>query len=63
MNGAASKNFDLGPTAVFDEGGIATHSCVYCARQYNKDNPDKFRNDLFVLSNSIYYFIRHLDGY
>ena len=57
------KNFDLGPNATFDEGGVATRSQFCCVRQYNKDKLDKFRIDFFVLADSKYYFIRHIDVY
>ena len=36
----------------------------YCpVRMYNKDKPDKFRVDFFILADSKYYFIFHLDVY
>ena len=36
----------------------------YCpVRQYNKDKPDKFRVDFFVMADTKYYFIYHLDVY
>ena len=36
----------------------------YCPiRMYNKDKPDKFRVDFFIMADSKYYFIYHLDVY
>ena len=36
----------------------------YCpVRQYNKDKPDKFRVGFFVMADTKYYFIYHLDVY
>ena len=36
----------------------------YCpVRQYNKDKPDKFRVGFFVMADTKYYFIYHLDIY
>ena len=58
-----SKTFDLGPTAPFDEGVIATCSRFWFVRQYNKDNTDKFRIDLFLRADSTHYFVRHIDIY
>ena len=48
----ASNTFDLVPTADLYEVGIATYSRFCCVRQYNKDKPDKFCINLFVLANS-----------
>ena len=38
-------------------------SCYCPVRQYNKDKPDKFRVDFFILADTKYYFIYHLDVY
>ena len=36
----------------------------YCPVQiYNRDRPDKFRVDFFILADSKHYFIYHLDVY
>jgi Transposase IS4 len=47
----------------FDEGGVGCRSryCPVC--QYNKDKPQKFRVDFFVLSGSRNYQILHIDVY
>ena len=47
----------------FDEGGVASRSRMNPVRQYNKDKPNKFRVDFFVLANNSpgKYFIVHLD--
>ena len=58
-----SKALDLGPTAVFDKGNIATRSRFWYVRQYNKYNPDKLRIDFFVLANRTQYLVRHIDVY
>ena len=54
VNDSESNNFDLVPTAAFDEVGIATCSCF---------SPDKFRIDFFVMDDSTHYFIRHIYFY
>ena len=63
FNECAKKTFNLGPNASFDEGGIAMRSRYYSVRQYNKDKPNKYRVDLFILADAKYYFIYHLDIY
>jgi hypothetical protein len=47
----------------FDEGGIACRSRYCPVRQYNKDKPDKFRVDFFILAGSKTYLIYHIDVY
>jgi len=65
MNLAARRTFLPGPDLSFDEGGVASRSRKNPVRQYNKDKPNKFRVDFFVLSNNNpeKYFIMHLDVY
>ena len=41
----------------FDEGGIAMRSRYCPVRQYNKDKPNKYRVDFFILADASYYFI------
>jgi len=65
------RTFTPGRNLSFDEGGVASRSRVNPVRQYNKDKPNKFRIDFFVLTNNtkregqseIPYFIMHLDVY
>ncbi len=49
----------------FDEGGVASRLWFNPIRQYNKDKPQKFRVDIFVLCNNSpgKYFILHCDVY
>ena len=63
FNESAKKTFNLCPNASFDEGAVAMRSRYFPARQYNKDKPNKFRVDFFILSDAKYYFIYHLDVY
>ena len=63
FNERARHVFHLGPKASFDEGGIPMRSRYCPVRMYNKDKPDKFRVDFFILADSKYYFIFHLDVY
>ena len=63
FNSKAKEVFDLGPNISFDEGGVAMRSRYCPVRMYNKDKPDKFRVDFFLLADSRYYFIYHLDVY
>ena len=60
VNDTTNKTFDLDPTAAFDEGGTETRICFYCGMQYNKDKPEKFCIDLFVLENRTHYFVRNI---
>ena len=57
------KTFDLGPIADFYEGGILTHSCFCYVRQYNSENPNRFRIGLFVLADSTHYCVIYIDVY
>ena len=65
MNAASKSTFVPGPNLSFDEGGVASRSRMNPVRQYNKDKPQKFRVDFFVLCNNTpgCYFIVHLDVY
>jgi hypothetical protein len=44
-------------------GGQSCRSRFCPVLQYNKDKPDKFRVDFFILANSKNYFIQHIDVY
>ena len=65
LNAAARRTFVPGANLSFDEGGVASRSRMNPVRQYNKDKPDKFRVEFFILSNNTpgKYFIYHLDVY
>ena len=63
FNAKAKEIFHLGKNVSFDEGGVAMRSRYCPVRQYNKDKPDKFRVDFFVMADTKYYFIYHLDVY
>ena len=63
FNECAQKVFHLGPNVSFDEGGVAMKSRYCPVRQYNKDKPNKYRVDFFILADAKYYFIYHLDVY
>jgi len=63
LNAAAMSSFRMGVDMSFDEGGSACCSRVCPVRQYNKDKPDKYRVDFFILSDAKYYFIYHMDVY
>ena len=65
LNHASKSTFIAGRDMSFDEGGVASRSRMCPVRQYNKDKPDKFRVDFFVLANNApgKYFICHADVY
>ncbi len=65
LNTASLKTFTPGINLSFDEGGVASRSRFNPVRQYNKDKPQKFRVDFFVLCNNSpqCYFIIHCDVY
>ncbi|CAB9498182.1 unknown protein [Seminavis robusta] len=62
-NTASKSTFDAGPFCAFDEGGVACRSRFCPVRQYNKDKPNKFRVDFFILACSKTYAILHIDVY
>lgn len=63
LNAASNKNFVPEANCAFDEGGIACRSRYCPVRQYNKDKPDKFRVDFFILAGSTTFLIYHIDVY
>ncbi len=65
LNHASYKTFIPEQDLSFDEGGIASRSRFNPVRQYNKDKPQKFRVDFFILCNNTpeQYFIVHCDVY
>jgi hypothetical protein len=52
-----------GGNLAFDEGGVACRSRLCPVRQYNKDKPQKYRVDFFILADSSTYAILHMDVY
>jgi len=63
VNAAAFACFDPGKNLTFDEGGVACRSRLCPVRQYNKDKPDKYRVDFFVLADAATYAVLHVDVY
>jgi Transposase IS4 len=63
MNQAAINTKFMGPDLTFDEGGIGSRHRLNPVRQYNKDKPQKFRVDFFIMACSKSYFIHHIDVY
>ena len=60
----ASKRTWFPPKDVtFDEGGVGCRSRYCPVRQYNKDKPQKYRVDFFIMAASKGYHILHLDVY
>ena len=48
-NATSRATFVPGPNLSFDEGGVSSRSRMNPVRQYNKDKPNKFCVDFFVL--------------
>ena len=63
LNRAAKTSFKPGPRMSFDEGGVAMRSRFCPVRMYNKDKPNKYRVDFFVLADALEYFVYHIDVY
>ena len=63
LNHASLRTFAPGCYLTFDEGGVACRSRMCPVRQYNKDKPDKYRVDFFVLADAKTYAILHMDVY
>lgn len=63
LNAASRANFVPEANLCFDEGGVACRSRYCPVRQYNKDKPDKFRVDFFILAGSSSRIIYHMDVY
>ena len=61
LNSASNTNLVPDANCLFDEGGIACRSRYCPVRQYNKDKPDKFRVDFFIMAWSKTYLIYHID--
>lgn len=63
FNTSSMMCFETPCNCAFDEGGVGCRSRFCPCRQYNKDKPEKYRVDFFVLSCSKRYTILHLDVY
>ena len=65
LNAASCITFEPGENLSFDEGGTASRSRFDPVRQYNKDKPNKFCVDFFLLVNNSpgKYFICYADVY
>lgn len=63
LNQAAANTMHIGENVTFDEGGIGSRHRLNPVRQYNKDKPQKFRVDFFIMACSKSYFIHHIDVY
>jgi len=63
LNAASLRNYVPEPNMAFDEGGSSCRSRRCPVRQYNKDKPDKYRVDFFILAGSVSRVIYHIDVY
>ena len=63
FNQSSRATFIPGYALSFDEGGHASRSRYCPVRQYNKNKPDKYRVDFFILCDARLYFICHIDVY
>ena len=63
FNFMARDVFYIRLVAAFDEGGIAIRIRYFRVQQYNKDVPAKYQLDFFLLAETRYYNIYHLDCY
>lgn len=63
LNIASLANYVPEPCLAFDEGGSSCRSRRCPVRQYNKDKPDKYRVDFFIMAGSQSRVIYHMDVY
>lgn len=63
LNKGAQRTFQLGRYVSFDEGGVASRSRLNPMRQFNKDKPQKFRVEFFLLCSAVNYFCYHFSPY
>jgi MATE family multidrug resistance protein len=63
LNQASLNTYIPGRDLSFDEGGVSMRSRLCPVRQYNKDKPNKFRVDFFILADAKSYFAIHTDVY
>ena len=55
--------FVLGNNGAFDDKGILMSRMLCTLRMYKKDKPDKYIAKTFILANTKYFFIYHIDMY
>ena len=63
LNAASLKVYVPEPALSFDEGGSSCRSRRCPIRQYNKDKPDKYRVDFFILAGAKSRIVYHIDIY
>ena len=63
FNAAAARVFLISLLLAFDEGGIGIRSRFCPCRMYNKDKPDKYRVEFFLMACAVTYAILHIDVY
>ena len=63
FNEASKRTWFPPKDVTFDEGGVGCRSRYCPVRQYNKDKPQKYRVDFFIMAASKGYHILHLDVY
>ena len=63
LNETSRKTFFVPKDMAFDEGGVGCRSRMCPVRQFNKDKPQRFRVDFFIMASSSSYAILHLDVY
>ena len=63
FNAASKQTWYVPGDVTFDEGGVGCRSRYCPVRQYNKDKPQKYRVDFFIMAASKGYYILHLDVY
>ncbi len=63
LNACSFANYVPEPCLSFDEGGSSCRSRRCPIRQYNKDKPDKYRVDFFILAGAQSRVVYHVDVY
>jgi hypothetical protein len=63
LNQASLNTYIPGRDLSFDEGSVSMQSRLCPVWQYNKDKPNKFCVDFFILANAKSYFAIHTDVY
>jgi Transposase IS4 len=63
LSAASLQNFVPERNCSFDQGGCSCQLRYCPVRQYNKDKPQKFRVDFFILAGSKSYIIYHINVY
>ena len=63
LNDGARKTFILGRHVSFDEGGVASRSRMNPIRMFNKDKPNKFTVEFFMLASPRNWFCYHFSPY